>query len=434
MIKYYYRLRYAVIFLFSIFIIGFGLNTKVIAKNNANSKQQSKILLGIDVLERLRFKPLIGKRVGLLTHPAGVNGKGISTVEILKKSRKVNLVALFGPEHGIYGDEKANEPVDNRIDNKTRLPVYSLYGKYRRPTAKMLSKIDVLVIDLQDIGVRSYTYVSAMLYAMEECFKHNVEVVVLDRPNPLGGLKVDGPNLDKQWMSYVGSFRVPYVHGLTIGELAKMAKNVPGRMNLDIRTQKKGKLTIVPMKYWKRDMMWPDTGLKWIPTSPAIPNVSAAMGYAMTGLGAQVGGFKHGYGTRFPFRLLSFPDVSPSDLKNILVNKNIPGLDYKLIKIKNKNGRYDRGVFVKVEDWNALNPTELSIYMMQLSCTLNQQNPFATLSENKARLFNKHVGSTQWWNEISRYGKNVNVKKFIDIWKQKSKVFKSISRKYHIYK
>ena len=140
------------------------------------------VYLGIDVLEQSGFRAIKGKRVGLLTHPAGLNRRGESSIDVLRRANNVHLVALFGPEHGIYGNEKANIPVDNQIDQRTNLPVYSLYGKYRKPTAKMLMGLDALVIDLQDIGVRSYTYVSCMRYAMEACFGNGVEVNILDRP------------------------------------------------------------------------------------------------------------------------------------------------------------------------------------------------------------------------------------------------------------
>ena len=175
---------------------------------SASAQQADNFLLGIDVLERSGFRAISGKRVGLLTHPAGVNRQGISSIDILRNAKNVQLIALFGPEHGIYGDEKANVPVLDRIDRCTGLPVYSLYGKYRRPTQAMLAGLDALVIDLQDIGVRSYTYVSCMRYAMEACFEAGIEVVILDRPNPLGGRKVDGPPLDREWRSYVGAFHV----------------------------------------------------------------------------------------------------------------------------------------------------------------------------------------------------------------------------------
>jgi uncharacterized protein YbbC (DUF1343 family) len=213
------------------------------------------IYLGIDVLEQSGFRAVAGKRVGLLTHPAGLNRRGKSSIDVLRGAPNVRLVALFGPEHGIYGDEKANVPVDDKIDPRTGLPVYSLYGQYRKPTAKMLTGLDALVIDLQDVGVRSYTYVSCMRYAMEACFENGVEVIVLDRPNPLGGLKVDGPPLDRQWRSYVGAFFVPYVHGLTIAELARIAKHRPGWMETSDTIRQQGKLTIVPMQGWRRDML-----------------------------------------------------------------------------------------------------------------------------------------------------------------------------------
>ena len=284
---------------------------------NANGEDKAKrpFRLGVDVLSAGKFKHLTGKRVGLLTHPAGVNGHGLSTVEVLRRSPLVNLVALYGPEHGIYGDEKANVPVLDRVDRRTGLPVYSLYGKYRRPTPEMLANIDTLVVDLQDVGVRSYTYVSCMRYAMEACFENNVEMVVLDRPNPLGGLKVDGPPLDRKFMSYVGAFQVPYVHGLTIGELARMAKETPGSLKTSESARKKGRLRIIPMTGWKRSMLWTQTGLRWKPTSPYIPDLSAVLGYPMTGLGAQMGGFRHGIGTDYPFRFLTFKGKTLQELK-----------------------------------------------------------------------------------------------------------------------
>ena len=185
----------------------------------ATAPQTDGVLLGIDVLEQQQFGALRGKRIGLLTHPAGKNRFGMSTIDVIRRDPGNNLVALFGPEHGIYGNEKADQPIDDQIDPRTNLPVFSLYGRYRKPAPAMLSRIDALVIDLQDLGVRSYTYISCMRYAIAACFENGVEVIVLDRPNPLGGWKVDGPPMDKEWLSYVGAFQIPYVHGLTIGEL-----------------------------------------------------------------------------------------------------------------------------------------------------------------------------------------------------------------------
>lgn len=401
-----------------------------------NSDSQAglgRAYLGIDVLEHMGFRPLQQKRVGLLTHPAGVNRMGVSTIDVLRRSQKVKLVALFGPEHGIYGDEKANVPVAHRTDPRTGLPIYSLYGKYREPTAQMLDGLDVIVIDLQDLGVRSYTYVSAMKKTMEACFKHGVAVVVLDRPNPMGGLKVDGPPLDKQWMSYVGAFRTPYVHGLTIGELAGMAPRLPGWLDVDETTRRRGRLTVIPMKGWERRMLWTDTGLKWVPTSPAIPDLSAALGYSMTGLGAQLGGFHHGYGTAYPFRLLTYPGKKPETIMSALRSKSIPGLDFQVVRYTHPGGRQERGVYLKVIDWNRFQPTEVSFYMMQLAAQWSSRNPFAAAPHSAATLFNKHVGSTEWWKAISTQGSAVNVPAFINKWRAQANVFQTMSRKFWLY-
>lgn len=399
-----------------------------------NQNPQRRVMLGIDVLEEMNFSPIAGKKIGLLTHPAGVNRNGVSTVEVLRRARNCVLVALFGPEHGIYGDEKANDPVDDRIDERTGLPVYSLYGKYRKPTPKMLSKIETLVIDLQDVGVRSYTYVSCMRYAIEACFQNNVEVIVLDRPNPLGGLKVDGPGMDKEWMSYVGAYQVPYVHGLTIGEMARMSKEIPGWLDIDDLDRKNGNIAIVPMKGWSRKMSWPQTGLKWIPTSPYIPDLSAVAGYSMTGLGAQLGDFRHGIGTPYPFRLLTFKGVSPDKLQQILQRKQIPGLSFRVQNVSGNNKAKTSGVYVRVSDWSVFNPTEISFHMMQLACELSGQNPFASAKENEIKLYNKHVGSTAWWNEISTKGAEARVDYFLNLWKNEALQFQAMSKKYWLYK
>lgn len=389
-----------------------------------------QIKLGIDVLADQNFAPLQGKRVGLLTHPAGVNRLGISTVRILQKNNAVNLVALFGPEHGIYGNEKANEPVENAIDPRTGLPVYSLYGKYRKPTNRMLAGIDVLVIDLQDIGTRSYTFISCMKLAIEAAFENRVEVVVLDRPNPLGGIKVDGPLIDDHWRSYVGAFNIPYVHGLTIGEIARMAVSKPGILDIPDATRRSGKLTVVTMDGWKRYMSWPSLGLKWIAPSPNIPDFPAAVGYAMTGLGAQLGNFKHGIGSEYPFRILIHKNATLDQLESELKRRSIPGLAFVR---KAFQGGKETGLYVKISDWNAWKPTELSFHMMQITALFDSTNPFANASSNQGDLFNKHVGSSSWWREITQKGANANRAGFIGAWERQSKQFQIQSRAFWLY-
>lgn len=392
------------------------------------------VALGIDVLESRQFRELQGKRVGLLTHPAGVNRRGESTIDVLRRAPQVNLVALFGPEHGIYGNERASQPIDDQVDERTGLPVYSLYGRYRRPTPEMLERIDVLVIDLQDVGVRSYTFVSAMRYAMEACFSAGVEVVVLDRPNPLGGLKADGPPLDEEWMSYVGAFRVPYVHGLTIGELARISKARPGWLQVPDQVRRDGQLTVVPMRGWERHMMWPETGLKWIPTSPNIPDLSSVLGYAMTGLGQMHSGFSHGIGTPYPFRLLRHSSLEPEALRDLLRQRRIPGLDYRIVETRTAAGAPIRGVYPLVSDWESFRPTEISFHMMVIGTRLRGSNPYRNLSHNEMDLFNKHVGSTGWWNEIRSLGDQARLEHFIDRWQAEAKTFQEATREYWLYR
>jgi uncharacterized protein YbbC (DUF1343 family) len=390
-----------------------------------------RIYLGIDVLEQSGFQAIAGKRVGLLTHPAGVNRNGESSIDVLRRAPNASLVALFGPEHGIYGNEKANVPVDDKIDSRTGLPVYSLYGQYRKPAPKMLAGLDALVVDLQDVGVRSYTYVSCMRYAMEACFESGVEVIVLDRPNPLGGLKVDGPPLDREWRSYVGAFHVPYVHGLTIAELARIAKYTPGWMETPEAARKKGKLTIVPMRGWTRDMLWTQTGLRWIPTSPYIPDLSAVLGYAMTGLGAQEGGFSHGIGTPYPFRLLRYKGKTAAEVQRALQAKQIPGLSYRIIQTQTAAGAPIEGVYVNVNNWQTVRPTEISFHMMQIAAAWSPSNPF--LSVKNPALFNKHVGSTAWWNELQQRGSHARVSAFVTQWANQATQFQRNAQRFYLY-
>ena len=181
-----------------------------------------KVKLGIDVLRENNFDILKGKNVGLITNQTGVDNKLIPTIDILSQAQEVNLIALFGPEHGVRGDVEGGKYVEFYYDSKTNLPIYSLYGKTRKPTKEMLQNIDVLIYDIQDIGVRSYTFISTMGLAMEAAAENNIEFVVLDRPNPLGGLKVEGNITEKGFTSFISQFPIPYVYGLTCGELAQL--------------------------------------------------------------------------------------------------------------------------------------------------------------------------------------------------------------------
>jgi uncharacterized protein YbbC (DUF1343 family) len=402
-----------------------------------------EILLGIDVLESQGFALVRGKRIGLLTHPAGVNRFGVSTIEVIRRDPRNTLVALFGPEHGIYGDEKAEKHVPDRVDSRTGLHVFSLYGPARKPTPAMLRGIDVLVIDLQDIGVRSYTYASCMRYAIEACFENKVAVVVLDRPNPLGGLQVGGPPLEPRWRSYVGAFPVPYIHGLTIGELARMAASEPGILAVPDEVRRAGRLDVVPMRGWRREQTWPQTGLAWKPTSPNIPDFDAVLGYSLTGLGAQLGGFRHGIGTPHPFRLLSHPALAQAGLAATLGQLHLAGLRFvprtvaipAAPNVRGARPRIVEGVYVDVADWTAVRPAELSFAMMRIAARLAApRNPFASATKNEADLFNKHVGSTAFWQALVRDGARIDTAAFVDAWEREARAFQERSRRYWFYR
>ena len=399
----------------------------------ANSFADPKIMLGVDYLEARKFDLLKGKRVGLLTHPAGVNSRGKSTVLVLHGAKKVNLTALFGPEHGIYGDEKASVPVDDKIDHRTNLPVFSLYGKFRKPSPKMLANLDCLVIDLQDVGVRCYTYVSCMRYVMEACFEAGVEVIVLDRPNPLGGLKMAGPMIDQEWISYVGAFPMPFVHGMTIAELALWSKQSPGVLKIEEKVRRKGKLSIVPMQKWKRSMTWPATGLRWFPTSPNIPTLDSVAGYPMTGLGAQLGNFKHGIGTKHPFRFLTFEGKSSNDIKKALEELKLKGLSYKILDTQNSSGNTVNGVYIAIQNWTDWQPTEMAFAMMQLTARWQSPSPFQEAKKSESNLFNKHVGSTAWWKHLQSAGASLDPSPFMNRWKGEVADFRRRTEPYLLY-
>jgi uncharacterized protein YbbC (DUF1343 family) len=399
------------------------------------------VMLGIDVLEAGGFRSVLGKRIGLLTHPAGVNRRGESSADVLFRAPGVQLVALFAPEHGIRGDVKAAEQFKDTTDPRTRLPVYAFYGDNLAASKERLRGLDALVIDLQDIGVRSYTFNVSMRYALEACFERGVEVIVLDRPNPLGGLKVDGPILDRELFSGVGAFRIPYVHGLTMAELALFAAQEPGALAISDAVRDRGRLTIVPMRGWRRDMTWPQTGLKFVPTSQLVQDFDAVIGYAMVGLGCEPSalthGFKHGVGKSFPFRGLSFSaeksqkPVTALQLAADLAALRLPGVAFRVRPDPADPKR--TGVYVDVTDWAAWNPTELSFQMMRLACRYDPPNPFAKLDAKDARSFNIHVGSAAWWTALKRDGARVDVEKFLADWRAQAAAYQERTQKYRLY-
>lgn len=278
---------------------------------------------GIDVLAARGFDALRGKRIGLITNQTGVNASGIKTRLILKKAPGVRLTALFAPEHGIDGTVGASKYIADRKDPATGLTVYSLYGPTRKPTPEMLAGLDALVFDMQDIGIRSYTYISTMAKSMEAAGEAGIEFIVLDRPNPLGGQRIEGPGIEEKWRSFVGQLPTPYLHGMTAGELARMT-NAKGWM------AHRCKLTVVPMTGWSRDMTWADTRLPWVQTSPNIPHASSVAHYAATSIfgSLQGSGFDVGIGTPAPFQYAGAAGINAATFTAHISSCGVPATPY----------------------------------------------------------------------------------------------------------
>jgi uncharacterized protein YbbC (DUF1343 family) len=312
-----------------------------------------KTLTGVDVLRARQFDELRGKRVGLLTNHTGRAQDGATTIDLIHGAKDVTLVTLFSPEHGIRGILDANVPSEK--DEKTGLTINSLYGDTRRPTPQMLEGIDTLVIDLQDVGARFYTYMTTMAYVMEEAAKKKTSVVVLDRPNPIDGFQIEGPTLDKSGLGFTGYFPMPIRHGMTLGELAKLFNGENG-IGAD--------LTVVPMKNWRRDEWFDQTGLPWINPSPNMRNLLQATLYP--GVGAFEGtNLSVGRGTDTPFEQLGAPWIDGVQLSDALNARGIPGVRFYPVRFTPRSSKYAneecQGVFMVVTDRLALRPVRVGV-------------------------------------------------------------------------
>ena len=306
----------------------------------AAEAKEPVVKTGIEVLRDRGFEGLVGKRVGLVTNPSGVDSQLRSTIDILYNAPGVELVALYGPEHGVRGDLYAGDHVTDFKDPATGLPVYSIYGATRKPTPDMLKGIDVMVYDIQDVGVRSYTFISSLGLVMEACVAEGIEVMVLDRPNPLGGNKIEGCLVEQPFNSFVSQYRIPYVYGLTVGELAVMI-NEEGmnRGQMGNQDPVKCTLSVVPMEGWTRDMLYEDTGLPWVLPSPNIPYKDTPMYYAASGVCGELYGFMNiGIGYTLPFQLFGATWLDPERLKARLEEYDLPGVSFRTIWFKPFSG------------------------------------------------------------------------------------------------
>jgi uncharacterized protein YbbC (DUF1343 family) len=318
----------------------------------------ARVQTGLDVLEAQKFAPLHGKRVGLITNHTGVDTQERSTVQLLAHAPGVQLVALFSPEHGIAGH--ADDNVPSSKDASTGLPIYSLYGDHNRPTDEMLNGIDALVFDVQDAGVRFYTYTTTMGYCMEEAAKKGIEFYVLDRPNPIAGDVVEGPMLDADKTAFVAYFPLPVRYGLTIGELAQLF-NTENHITV--------KLHVIPMKGWHRNYFFESTGLRWIPPSPNLRTLKGSILYPGLEI-LQNAGVSVGRGTEAPFEEFGAPWINGEEVATELNAKNLPGLRFanqRFIPVSGLYaGQHCGGVGIKVTDRAAVRSMRMGLEIAEI--------------------------------------------------------------------
>ncbi len=356
-----------------------------------------QVELGIDVLlapASPQIAALTGKRIGLITNPSGVDGRLVPTADRLARDPRLKLVQLYGPEHGIRGEVPAGDPVEDARDPVTGLPVQSLYGRTRRPTPESLAGVDALLFDIQDIGSRTYTYISTLGEAMRACAEHRKPLWVLDRPNPLGGLLTEGPVMPEQWRNFIGWGPMPITHGMTVGEVARFFNATLG-IGCDLQ--------IVPMRGWRREMTWADTGLTWTQTSPHIPGVRQAHLYVATGMVAMsTTNLSDGVGTTLPFEIVAAEFIDPPQLSAALNASGLPGVRFQALAVKPFYGGFKdkalRGVRLHLDDPRAFQPLRTALTVL---ATLERLHP-GKIAWAEEKIIGRHWGETTLPARISR--------------------------------
>ncbi len=394
------------------------------------------VKVGIEVLESKGFEGLKGKRVGLVTNPSGVDHELRSTIDILHAAPEVNLTKLFAPEHGVRGDIYAGGRVEDGKDPVTGLPVFSLYGATRKPTPEMISGLDIVVYDIQDIGSRSYTFISTLGLVMRACAEQGIEVMVLDRPNPLGGNKVEGSIVEDGFHSFVSEFKIPYIYGLTVGELATLI-NEEGLNCGEKGNEKplKCELSVVPMEGWHRDMLYEDTKLPWVLPSPNIPYPQSAINYPSAGIVGEFQGYLNiGIGYTLPFGVFAAEWIDADKLKARLDSYQLPGVAFRTIHFKpfsgSAQGKLIHGVQYHYTDFEAACCALTQLYVMQSVGELYpSKNPFK-LSSGRIGMFDKVCGTDY---VRTNFEKRLKVEDIADYWSKDVYSFKELSRKYLMY-
>jgi len=374
-----------------------------------------RTLTGIDVLEAQGFAPLAGKRVGLITNQTGIDRNRRSTIDLLAHAPGVKLVALFSPEHGIRGTFDAR--VSSTTDEATGLPVYSLYGETERPTDAMLVGIDILVFDIQDAGVRFYTYITTMGYAMEAAAAHHIAFYVLDRPDPLGGERVEGPMLDRDRTNFVGYFPMPVRMAMTLGEMAQMF-NTENKIGCDLH--------IVRIQNWRRQFWFGDTGLPWVNPSPNLRSPEAEVLYPGLEI-LQAGGVSVGRGTSHPFELLGAPWIRGAELSAYLNRHAIPGVRFEPEKFMPESDLYNgdlcEGVRVVLTDRNTLQTMRMGV---EIASALGKLYPKKFDAAKMIAL----VGNIA---TIQQLANGENPAAVVANWNKNLEVFRKMRAKYLLY-
>lgn len=390
----------------------------------------AQVKTGIEVLRENDFEQLRGLRVGLITNPTGVDSQLRSTIDILAAAPGVELVALFGPEHGVRGNYAAGDYVDNKKDPRTGVPMFSLYGPTRKPTSEMLRGIDLLIYDIQDIGSRSYTYISTLGLALEAAAENGISFMVLDRPNPLGGLKFEGPLVEDEFISFVSQFPIPYVHGFTVGELA-IFLNETGMLAGGIRAD----LEVVKMQGWTRDMSFEDTGLPWVMSSPHIPHAHSAYFYPVSGILGELYTINIGVGYTLPFQLFGAEWLENAELLADRLNYlDIPGVIFRPIHFRpfytNMQGKDMRGVQVHMTNLQEVPLSLIQFYVVQEMHKLHPEHNIFELAPERLDMFDKVSGTDK---VRKAFEQNFLVDDIIDLWTKDIEPFLEKARPYFIY-
>jgi len=375
-----------------------------------------RVQTGLDVLESQKFAPLRGKHVGLITNHTGLDAQGRTTIEVLSHAPGVKLVALFSPEHGLLG--RADEKITSTKDPSTGLPVFSLYGDNLRPNDEMLRGIDTLVFDVQDAGVRFYTYTSTMAYCMEEAAKRNIAFFILDRPNPLGGEIVEGPLLDPDKTSFVGYFPLPIRYGLTIGELAQFF-NAENHINCDLH--------VIAMKNWHRNYFFESTGIRWIPPSPNLRTTKGAILYPGLEI-LQNASVSVGRGTETPFEEFGAPWLNGEEVAAALNNRHLAGLRFTnqpfIPVIGLYSGQRCGGVAVRITDRAAVRSVrmglEIAVILLKLYPKQFDAGKILALTGNDETIRQLQAGSAP--------------EHIVSGWSPDLSAFNETRRKYFLYK